>query len=133
MPNKNNSLTASNIRYLLALNELSAGDGEKQVRSSDVANALGISKPSVHDMMNTLKSMQMVEKDQYSRIRMTDLGRETAAEYRRYYDAVRSVLESVLPDRNELDAAVWAILSEVSPEGLAVLCERVGENDGGPF
>lgn len=45
------TLTASNIRYLLTMKELDRdGCG---VRCVDLASALNLSKPSVHNMMDT--------------------------------------------------------------------------------
>ena len=56
-------LTASNIRYLLAMKELDH-DGSG-VRCSAIANALRLSKPSVHNMMNTFRRLGLVQKDAY--------------------------------------------------------------------
>ena len=45
------NLSPSHIRYLLTMQELDRQG--KGVRSSDIAAALGLSKPSVHNMMKT--------------------------------------------------------------------------------
>lgn len=51
-----NKLTASHIRYLLVMKRLEqCGTG---VRSVDLASELGVSKPSIHVMLNTLCEMQ---------------------------------------------------------------------------
>ena len=69
------ALTAANIRYLLAIEDLDR-DG-KGVRCVDVAQALGITKPSVHSMVDSMKDMGLLEKPHYGVIRLTDLGRRT--------------------------------------------------------
>ena len=57
------ALTASNIRYLLTMIKLDqAGKG---VRCVDIATNLGLSKPSVHNMMDTLVQMGFVNRNTY--------------------------------------------------------------------
>lgn len=53
-------LTAAQIRYLLAIYRLSKnGD----VRSSDVAEHLDVSRPSTHRMIDQLQKMNLVYKE----------------------------------------------------------------------
>lgn len=54
------TLTASNIRYLLTMKELDRdGCG---VRCVDLASALNLSKPSVHNMMDTFSELGIISK-----------------------------------------------------------------------
>lgn len=122
MPNSNLTLTASNIRYLLAIHILSEGDSN--VRSSNIADVLGISKPSVHGMMDTLQSMNLIQKAEYNRIRLTPLGKEIAALYQQYYTEIYSMLDELLTDKNEIDGAVYALLAVISTESLSMLCKK---------
>ena len=79
MANTGKDLTAANIRYLLALRDL---DGDQRgVRCVSIAEALGVSKPSVHAMMDTLKKLSLVDKDRYGTVRFTPAGRELADRY----------------------------------------------------
>ena len=80
------ALTAANIRYLLAIEDLDR-DG-KGVRCVDVAQALGITKPSVHSMVDSMKDMGLLEKPHYGVIRLTDLGRSTADQYQVYFQTI---------------------------------------------
>ena len=57
------SLSPSHIRYLLAMQELDRQG--KGVRSRDIAAVLGLSKPSVHNMMNTFIDFGLIRKDAY--------------------------------------------------------------------
>ena len=52
------ALSASNIKYLLALRSLCGPSNE--IRCVSVADALGISKASVHAMMNALKEKNLI-------------------------------------------------------------------------
>lgn len=76
-----NALTASNIRYLLTMKELD-GDG-RGVRCIALATALGLSKPSVHNMMGTFSQMGLISRDSYGAaflpMRATSLPAATAA------------------------------------------------------
>ena len=67
-----NALTASNIRYLLTMKELD-GDG-RGVRCIALATALGLSKPSVHNMMGTFSQMGLISRDSYGAAFFTDEG-----------------------------------------------------------
>ena len=50
-----NALTAAHIRYLLVLRELTARNGN--TRCVDLAAALELSPPSVHNMVDTLMDL----------------------------------------------------------------------------
>ena len=63
------ALSASNIKYLLALRSLCGPSNE--IRCVSVADALGISKASVHAMMNALKEKNLIEKNHYGMVHFT--------------------------------------------------------------
>lgn len=50
------------------------------VRSIDIANTLGYSKPSVSRAMNVLKKAGYIEQEAYGNIQLTDAGRQRASE-----------------------------------------------------
>ena len=109
------SLTASNIRYLLAVQALDAGNG---VRCVDLAAALNHSRPSVHNMMDTLSEMGLVQRNAGGVITLSDQGRNLAAQYGRYFEAVSGLLRRSFPDMENIQTVVCMMLSEVSPENL---------------
>ena len=114
-------LTASNIRYLLAVRELGRADGG--ARCIDIAAALKLSKPSVHNMMDSLARNGFVCKNAYGMVYLTDAGREAAERYARYYTAVASMLMRNFPNTADLrDAA--CLLSEIPDADLEALCVR---------
>ena len=65
-------LTTTNIKYLITINQIY--NTEKGVRCTDVANILGVSKPSVHRMVENMKNMGLIDKDRYGEIFFTDIG-----------------------------------------------------------
>ena len=121
------ALTAANIRYLLAIEDLDR-DG-KGVRCVDVAQALGITKPSVHSMVDSMKDMGLLEKPHYGVIRLTDLGRSTADRYQVYFQTICRHFTQFLPQRQDVLAAAFALLSELKLESVVEMCTRIADAD----
>ena len=121
------ALTAANIRYLLAIEDLDR-DG-KGVRCVDVAQALGITKPSVHSMVDSMKDMGLLEKPHYGVIRLTDLGRSTADRYQGYFQTICRHFTQFLPQRQDVLAAAFALLSELKLESVVEMCTRIADAD----
>ena len=86
MANRKQILTASNIKYSLALYALNPDS--TGIRCIRLAKALGVSKPSVHKMISTLKDMKLVRKDLYGTVSFTDTGHELARQYSGYYETL---------------------------------------------
>lgn len=124
------ALTAANIRYLLAIEDLDR-DG-KGVRCVDVAQALGITKPSVHSMVDSMKDMGLLEKPHYGVIRLTDLGRSTADRYQVYFQTICRHFAQFLPQRQDVLAAAFALLSELKLESVVEMCTRIADADAAP-
>ena len=103
------ALSASNIKYLLALRSLCGPSNE--IRCVSVADALGISKASVHAMMNALKEKNLIEKNHYGMVHFTPEGRSLADQYAACYEEAA------------LRAALCAFLAELPPDHLGRLCQ----------
>ena len=116
------TLTESNIRYLLTMKELGRADGG--ARCIDIATALKLSKPSVHNMMDSLSRSGLVCKNAYGMVYFTDAGREAAERYARYYSAVAAMLARNFPNTGELQDAACLLLSEIPDVDLETLCIR---------
>lgn len=111
-------LTASNIRYLLALKKLNKDSG---VMSSEIASALGVSRASVHNMMDVFLEMKYIVKKTQGPVFLTALGLEMASVYEEYYYRLKDKLfMGVCPDQTA-DMAIYAFLAELSEDSLAVL------------
>ena len=111
------TLTASNIRYLLTMKELD-GDG-RGVRCIALATALGLSKPSVHNMMDAFSEMGLIRRYAFSAAYLTPKGRETAMRYRRYYDKLEKMMRACFPGQEDLSPV---LLAELSTESLESFC-----------
>lgn len=90
-------------------------------RCVHVADKLGISKPSVHAMMNSLKDMKLIEKDHYGTVRFTAEGYRLSTLYEEYYSIVSSSVSDKFSDEKYLELAVCAFLAEIPPEMLESL------------
>lgn len=116
------TLTASNIRYLLTMKELGRADGG--ARCIDIAAALKLSKPSVHNMMESFVKSGLVCKNAYGMAYFTDAGREVAERYARYFDAVGVMLARNFPRAADLRDAACLLLAEIPDEDLEALCRK---------
>jgi len=115
------ALSASNIKYLLALRSLCGPSNE--IRCVSVADALGISKASVHAMMNALKEKNLIEKNHYGMVHFTPEGRSLADQYAACYDVLAGYLHRVSSEEAALRAALCAFLAELPPDHLGLLCQ----------
>ena len=116
------ALTAANIRYLLTMKALDRED--KGVRCVDIASSMGLSKPSVHNMMHTLIQLGLVKKDSYGAACLTEAGHRIALCYSRYYRSVSGLLRSSSPELTDVQGAACCLLSEITTESLEALCGR---------
>ena len=66
------------------------------VRSVDIANELGYSKPSVTRAMGVLKKAGLVEQESYGTIHLTDSGRKRANEIYNRHILIKEFLMTVL-------------------------------------
>ncbi|MFR5422800.1 MAG: metal-dependent transcriptional regulator, partial [Oscillospiraceae bacterium] len=114
------ALSASNIKYLLALRSLCGPSNE--IRCVSVADALGISKASVHAMMNALKEKNLIENNHYGMVHFTPEGRSLADQYAACYDVLAGYLHRVSSEEAALRAALCAFLAELPPDHLGRLC-----------
>ncbi len=123
MDQKKQTLTASNIRYLITLRTL---DCETGIRCTDIAQALGFSKPSVHEMMKTLRKKGLVEMAKCGTVFLTEDGRALAERHIVYFDAVRDYLqrELALPPEDSIHAAC-ALITEVSDESIESMYKQI--------
>ncbi len=71
-------LREATVKYLLTLAELDRGSG---VRCAAVAEALGVTRPSVHTMIEGMRQAGLVEKERYGQIYLTPEGWKVAAQY----------------------------------------------------
>ena len=116
MANMNaNKLSASHIRYLLVLKKLAASD--LGVRSVELAAELGVSKPSVCNMLCVLAEMKLVDKQPRSIVYLTQAGNQMAKKYSEYYDAVFAILRKYISPES-----VCSLIAGMTEDSLEELC-----------
>lgn len=112
-------LSASHIRYLLLIKKLSeAGRG---VRGIELAKELGIKKPSAHAMLRTLTDLKLIDKKPQQAAYLTEYGIQTAEKYKRFYDAVLSVLTEYLSEDEIVPEAICSMIAGMTEESLLKL------------
>ena len=120
MTGQSQPLTAANIRYLLALQELDLeGRG---VRCVDLAGRLSLTKPSVHAMIGTLERLELVSRERYGTIHLTEPGRARAEQYRDCYALLlQELCDALKLPEEEGQNAACAVLSQMQEQSLALL------------
>ena len=108
-------ISNAHLRYLLAIQELSMISPE--VSSAGVARLLGVTKPSVTIMTDALVKRELVQKERYGKIMLTERGKAEAVRFGRKVDAVRGRLPLLgirMTDQEMMEAACMlaGILSE---------------------
>ena len=64
--------TSADLRYLITIYRLS--EGESPVSSTSIANGLGITRPSVSTMLNQLMKKDLIRKERYGKVHLTEKG-----------------------------------------------------------
>lgn len=113
-------MTATHVKYLLAMHTLDSGN-PCGMRCVDIANALHVSKPSVHMMLGNLREMGLIRKDRYGGAFFTEEGAALAARYAEYFKALVRRFSPMLSREDDLRAAAFALLGELSEAGLREL------------
>lgn len=115
------SLTDSLGRYLLAIYELSETDCG--ARPKDIADAVGVSRPSVSAALARLADQGMVEHERYGAVQMTQAGRSEARRLLLKHRVTQDFMEQVLGLPRKRAETVSAELEPSMPADL--LCRLV--------
>lgn len=120
-------LSAANIKYLLALDALCRED--KGARCVDLAAVIGVTKPSAHTMLNTLKEMRLLEKGRYGAAQLTEEGRKLAELYGACFGWLCGYLEKILPEEADVKTVVCAMLAEIPTDSIAAMYSHMHKAD----
>ena len=114
------NLTANQIRFLLAV--LSLASMDEGVASKNIARILGVTRPSVHGMLEQMIERGLIEKVHYGKARLTDEGLAVARalEARRDKLMLLFIRRDALPMDEALVAAtsLMGVLKEESLQAL---------------
>ena len=126
------SLTRAGEDYLESIYRLSleSAEGDKSVRSVDVAEQLEVSKASVNKALSQLKEMGMVVQSRYGRVVLTEEGEAYAKVVWRSHRALRTFLEhdlGVKPEVADEEACLMEhVLSVDTLNRLTTYLDRQG-------
>ena len=93
-------MTNSLATYLKAIYIIEGKQSE--VRVTDIAQALGYSKPSVTRALSNLKAEELIEYPPYGNVSLTNKGREVAKDIMKRHDTVKLFLTQVLKIEDEV-------------------------------
>lgn len=128
MTNQTVSLTASNIRYLLAVKVLSE---EGRTRCVDVARKLNVARPSALRALEYLQSLGIFQKMPEGVWTLTEQGWILAQKYQMYYEAVGGLFLRLLPPEADQTSLILSVLAEVPLEKMDEVCDRIRQEKQG--
>lgn len=118
-------LTFSQIRYIICLFRLSqSGCGVKNV---DIANDLGFSKPSVHNMLKSLSELGAVKQEGFGLAFLTCEGRALAEKYTYCYNVLREKVGEICESSAVSENAICSILADMPREKIEELYKSKSE------
>jgi len=79
--------------YLRIIFEL---NNEQGARIVDIARELGIAKPSAHEMVNKLIAEELLRKDKFSKIFLTNKGKNHAKKLKHKHNVIRDFAVKIL-------------------------------------
>ena len=125
-------LTDAQIRCLLAL--LSLTRCGEEIASKDVSKVLGVSRPSVHRMLEILGRAELTEKKPYGAVRLTQKGMRLAEELEARRDRLLLLFSRRFGlSMDQSAAAATLLLSGLEEESLRRLEEAAQEGSQGSF
>ena len=113
---KTKQITATNIRYLLAMKKLF--EAKKEIHGSELASLLSLRKPTVHSMFESLIEMRWIQKDQAGVVFFTESGYQTACRYQQYFHLVLQALIKTFSSSPYLHSMTYAVLGELPESEL---------------
>jgi len=127
-------------RYIFAVSVLSEDEDEGRVRTGEIQEYMGVSPPSVTEMVSKLDSRGLVDYEKYRGVRLTEEGRNVAERIGWRFCVVSTFFESTLDadadEKTVLDTAlalpdegVRNLRGFVGPSCLELCPESDGETD----
>ena len=110
-------MSPSLIRCLLAV--LALSDAYEKICSKDVALLLGVKRPTVHRSLTVLQEKNLITKELYGDVHLTDAGRALAQELEtRRDDLTIHLTDAFGLSPEESVKAATVLMSELTPESL---------------
>ncbi len=121
----------SGENYLEAILNLERTKGV--VRSVDIANKLGFSKPSVSRAMGVLRKAGLIEQEAYGNIVLTEAGRKRAKDvYHRHLLITKFLVQVLSLDADIAEQDACRIEHVISPETLEKMQNMIDNLENPP-
>ncbi len=118
-------LTNSQLKCLLTVLELSRPGSD--VASKEIAVQMRLSRPSVHRLLEGLIARDLVLKEPYGSVALSDRGREEALKIQRLRrEGARALMGRFAMDAEEADRAMLLLLSGMAQE----TAEKIAASEG---
>ena len=117
-----NRFTFSQIRYIICIYRLTRK--EEGVKSIDIANALGFSKPSVHNMLKSLADLGVVRRETFGLAYLTDEGRIIARKYTVCYAILERKMADICGGGAASENAICGLLADMPTPKIDELYDR---------
>ena len=112
-------LTSSQIKYIVCLYRLSKnGNGVKNV---EISGALGLSKPSVHNMLKFLTEIGVVRQEVFGLAFFTEEGRALAKKYAFCYAYLEKKIDEICGNGAASENAICVLLADMPGEKIDAL------------
>lgn len=122
-------MSPSLIRCLLAV--LALSDAYEKIFSKDVARLLGVKRPTVHRSLTVLQEKNLITKELYGDVHLTDAGRALAQELEtRRDDLTIHLTDAFGLSPEESVKAATVLMSELTPESLDKIAGKTLSKEG---
>lgn len=121
----NLNLTFAQIKYLISLYRLSSG--EVGVKNVELANTLGYSKPSVHNMLRSLTELGLIRQEFFGLAFLTNVGTELAQKYEFCYSLIEKKMAEIYGAGTASENAICTLLADMPMEKIDELYSANGE------
>ena len=122
-------MSPSLIRCLLAV--LALSDAYEKIFYKDVARLLGVKRPTVHRSLTVLQEKNLITKELYGDVHLTDAGRALAQELETCRDDLTIHLTDAFGlSPEESVKAATVLMSELTPESLDKIAGKPLSKEG---
>lgn len=119
-------MTVASMRCLLAV--LALSEAFERVASRDIAQLMGVRRPTVHNMLASLREKGLIDMERYGEVRLTHGGMDCARMLEKQRDDISLVFARELGlDSDEAVRAALLLMSGLSRESVERMCARCGE------
>lgn len=119
----NVKFTFSQVKYIVWLHRLSQGG--QGVKNTELAGALGFSKPSVHNMLKSLGELGIVRQEVFGLAFFTDEGRALAQKYSHCFALLEKKMSEICGNGAASENAICGLLADMPASKIDELYNKI--------